>query len=230
MADLPKYSHVILTGLVGMLAAVLTGAGEFLLHFSAAGNYADNGQYAFLLDVSEWRLTYGHFLGVLGAPLYLVGMWHIYLGLRPYSQKLAFILFLIGSYGFVVGAVWIGSRVSIAHLAQANAVAPTEALQTLIDNYVLHSETLLWVVRTTTLLTSLGYIAMVLTGKTLYPRWMAAFSPIVLLVLSLLLFAVVPALGKYTLPIALNVGYFLFFTLSTVLLASRCKHQCCKQQ
>ena len=225
MADLPKYNHVILTGLVGMLAAILTGAGEFLLHFSDAGNYADDGQYAFLLHVSAWRLTWGHFIAVLGAPLYLVGMWHIYLGLKPYNQKIAFILFLVGSYGFVVGAVWIGSRASIALLAQANAVAPTEALQTLIDNYVLHSESLLQVVRATTLLTSLGYIAMVLTGKTLYPRWMAAFSPIVLLILSFLLFAVVPALGKYTLPIALNVGYFLFFALSTMLLASRCKQQ-----
>ena len=225
MANLPKYNHVLLTGLVGILAAALTGTGEFLLHFSAAGNYADDGQYTFLLDVPEWRLTWGHFIGVLGAPLYLVGMWHIYLGLKSYSQKMAFILFLIGSYGFVVGAVWIGSRASIALLVQANAAAPSEMLQSLIDNYVLHSESLLQVVRGTTLLTSLGYIAMVLTGKTLYPRWMAVFSPVVLLILSLLLFVAVPAIGKYTLPIALNVGYFLFFTLSTVLLSSRCKHR-----
>ena len=89
MTELPKQNHVILTGLIGILAAILTGTGEFLLHYSEAGNYADDGKYLFLLDVSVCRLNLGHFIGVLGAPLYLVGMWHIYLGLKPINQKLA---------------------------------------------------------------------------------------------------------------------------------------------
>ncbi len=223
MTDIPKYNHVILTGLIGILAATLTGAGEFLLHFSDAGNYADDGKYEFLLNVPEWRQTWGHFLGVLGAPLYLVGMWHIYLGLRPFNQTIAFILFLISSYGFVVGAVWIGSRAGIILLVQANAASPMETFQILINYYVLHSESLLQVVRTTTLLTSLGFIFMVLSGKTLYPRWMALLNPIILLILSFVLFWVAPSLGKYALPTALNVGYFLFFTISTMQLAWFCK-------
>jgi len=64
---------------------------------------------------------------------------------------------------------------------------------------------------------------MVLTGKTLYPRWMAIFNPIVLLLLSFILFAIAPEIGKYTLPIALNMGYFIFFSLSTLQLARVCK-------
>ena len=223
MTELPKHQHVILTGMVGIIAAILTGTGEFLLHFSDAGNYADDGKYSFLLQVSTLRLNYGHFIGVLGAPLYLVGMWHIYLGLKPFNQKAAFILFLISSYGFVLGAVWMGSRSGIALLAQANAAGQSDTFQMLIDYYILHSETLLQIIRITTLLTSVGFIGMVLTGKTLYPRWMAIFNPIILLILSFVLFAVAPELGKYTLPIALNVGYFLFFTISTVLLAKLCK-------
>jgi len=98
-----------------------------------------------------------------------------------------------------------------------------ETFQILIDYYVLHSESLLQVVRTTTLLTSLGFIFMVLSGKTLYPRWMALLNPIIFLILSFVLFWVAPSLGKYTLPIALNIGYFLFFTISTMQLARLCK-------
>lgn len=221
--ELPKHRYVVLTGLVGIFAAIMTGAGEFLLHYSDLANYADDGQYAFLLNVSEWRLTSGHFIGVLAAPLYLIGMWHMYLGLKPYNQKAAFILFVISSYGFVLGAVWMGSRSGIALLAQANAENSSEALVTLINYYILHSETLLQVIRVTTLLTSVGFIIMVLSGKTLYPKWMALFNPIVLLIMSFVVFAVAPSIGKYTLPIALNVGYFLFFTISTMLLAKRCK-------
>jgi len=50
MTDIPKYNHVIFTGLIGILAATLTGAGEFLLHFSDAGNYADDGK---IMKISE---------------------------------------------------------------------------------------------------------------------------------------------------------------------------------
>jgi hypothetical protein len=52
---------------------------------------------------------------------------------------------------------------------------------------------------------------------------MAIFNPIVLLLLSFILFAIAPEIGKYTLPIALNMGYFIFFSLSTLQLAKVCK-------
>ena len=119
----------------------------------------------------------------------------------------------------------MGSRAGIALLAQANYAAEghnSEILRALIQYYILHSESLLQVIRATTLISSAVFIFMVLTGKTLYPRWMALFNPIVLLLLSFLLFAVAPEIGKYTLPIALNVGYFIFFSLSTLQLAKVC--------
>ncbi len=120
----------------------------------------------------------------------------------------------------------MGSRAGIALLAQANFAAEghnSEVLKELIRYYILHSESLLQVIRVTTLVSSFAFIFMVLTGKTLYPRWMALFNPIVLLLLSFLLFAVAPEIGKYTLPIALNIGYFIFFSLSTLQLARVCK-------
>lgn len=207
-----------------MLAAVLTGAGECLLYLSVSEIYANGGQDVPLLDVSDWRLTWGDLLCVLGAPLYVVGMWHIYLGLKPFSQMMALTLFLVGSFGFVVGSMW--TVVAAALLAQAQVVPPIAALTTLTDYYARYSELVVMVVRITMLLTSLGYIAMVLTGKTVYPRWMAVFSPFVLAIVSLLVFVIIFDLGIYALPIAENVAYFLFFALSTMLLASRCKHRC----
>lgn len=176
-------------------------------------------------NVPEWRLTWGHFLTMFGAPFYLIGFWHIYLGLRPYGKILPYLFFFVSAYGFIFGAVWMGSRAGIALLAQANYAAEghnSEILRALIQYYILHSESLLQVIRATTLISSAVFIFMVLTGKTLYPRLMALFNPIVLLLLSFLLFAVAPEIGKYTLPIALNVGYFIFFSLSTLQLAKVC--------
>jgi hypothetical protein len=229
MNEAPDHNIIKITGIIGMIAALLVGTGEFLLHFSPLGDYADDGNYVYLLQVSESRVTWGHFLAMLGAPLYLIGFWHMFLGLKPYGKIIPWVVFFITAYGFIFGTVWIGSRASIVLLAQANFAAEghsSEILRGLMDYYMLHSETLLEVTRTTTLLSSLAFIVLVLTGKTLYPRWMAIFNPILLLVSSFILFAVAPEVGKFTLPIALNVGYFIFFTLSTLQLTRVCKqHQ-----
>ena len=228
MNEIPNHNIIRMTGVIGIIAALLVGTGEFLLHFSPLGDYADDGNYVYLLQVSESRATWGHFFAVIGAPFYLVGFWHIYLGLKPYGKTIPLVNFFVTAYGFIFGTIWIGSRASIVLLAQAQFAAEgnnSEVLRVLMDQYMLHSETLLEVTRITTLLSSLAFIALVVTGKTLYPRWMAIFNPILLLVSSFILFAIAPSIGKYTLPIALNVGYFLFFTLSTLQLTKVCKQR-----
>jgi hypothetical protein len=64
-------------GGLGLLAAILVGAGEFLLHFDALGRFAEGGAYEFMHGINAERTTIGHFLGVLSAPLYIVGFWHL---------------------------------------------------------------------------------------------------------------------------------------------------------
>jgi hypothetical protein len=43
---------------------------------------------------------------------------------------------------------------------------------------------------------------------------MAWLNPILLIVLSFLVYALVPAIGKYLMPIALNVAFFILFSAS----------------
>ena len=66
MDETPNHRMIIITGIIGIVAAVLVGAGEFMLHYSAAGDYVDDGNYVYLLHVPEWRLTWGHFLAMFG--------------------------------------------------------------------------------------------------------------------------------------------------------------------
>ena len=84
----------------------------------------------------------------------------------------------------------------------------------LIDLYILRCESLLNIIRITTLVISIIYIKQVLTALTRYPKWMAATSPIVLLVMNFIVLVVAPEVGRYVAPIALNVGFSLFFMLS----------------
>lgn len=198
-----------MTGLIGLCGAVLVGGGEFLLHFDPLARFGEG--YAFMADIPDQRLTLGHFLAAVGIPLYFVGLWHIYQMTKEGSQKIAFAAFAIGAYGFVMGAIWIGSRASIGSLQHhPELLAGTD----LVALYDLRYETLLQVIRITTLILSAIYVYLVLRGGTRYPKWMAAVNPFALIIASFLIYLVVPAVGKYMMPIALNIAFGVFFACS----------------
>lgn len=201
-----------ITALAGLLAATLVGLGEYLLHYDALARFSEGG-YEFMHGISTTRTTTGHFLGVFGATLYPIGCYHIYQMLRPANQRWAFAAFLIGSAGFMVGVVWIGSRASISALMQLPASGEIGGL---IELYDLRYETLLQVVRITTLVLSVIIIWLCLTGRSHYPRWMALFNPVLMIIANFILFVIAPSIGKHSMPIALNVAFFVFFALSLV--------------
>ena len=203
--------YIVITGVIGLIAAILVGIGEFLLHFDSLARFSETS-YDFMLAASDERQTIGHFFGVFGAPLYVVGCWHIYLMLRPANQKLAFIGFLASAYGFMIGADWISSRASIGALIHFHESGGN--INVLVELYQLRYESLLTVVRVTTVIISLIFIYLTLTGRSHYQKWHAVFNPIVLLVMNFVIYAISPAIGKYVMPIALNVAFGLFFIIS----------------
>ena len=184
----------------------MTGAGEFILHFDAQARFADN---QFFVGISNERSSWGHFIGALGAPLYLLGCWHLRLMLKPANDRWSLIAFFVGAYGFALGAIWLGSRASLSALINSGSDAELLAL------YDLRYETLLQVIRVAVLTMSIIYIWLVSTGRSHYPKYMIVFNPILLLLLSFVIYVIAPGIGKYVMPIALNVAFFIFFSLST---------------
>ncbi len=205
---------LILTGLTGLLAATLVGAGEFMLHFDPLMRYGQG--FDFFKGVTQSRATAGHFFGVLGAPLYVVGAWHIHLMLRPANRFWAKLAFVVMAYGCIVGGIWIGSRATAAFLV--NAISG-DAVASAIELYELRYESLLTIVRVAVLVLSGIFVWLILTGRSNYPRWVAALNPIVLILASFLVFWLAPEIGKYLMPIALNVAFFVLFSVSTMIAA-----------
>ena len=204
-------NHLKSSGLIGLLGAILCGTGEFLLHFDECRLGLGETGFDFMINTSEARLNAGHFFAVIGVPLYFVGVWHIAEMIKPAGQKMSKALFLIGAFGFLYGAMWMSSRSSIGSLVHHAELIKNTSL---IDLYNLRCESLLNVIRITTLVISIIYVKQVLTGLTRYPKWMAATSPIVLLVMNFIVLLVAPEVGRYVAPIALNVGFSLFFMLA----------------
>ncbi len=202
-------STIVVTGVIGLLGALLTGAGEFMLHFDALARF--DVEYAFLGGISDQRSNVGHFVAMLGAPLYLIGCWHIRLMLKPASDRWSLVAFFVTAYGFAIGIVWIGSRASISALV--NMPVTPDVLR-LIELYDFRYETLLQVTRIAVLTLSIIFVALVARGRSHYPRWVALLNPILLIVASFLVFVLAPGIGKYLMPIALNVAFFILFAAS----------------
>ena len=207
---------VLIAGVLATVGVFAAGIGEFALHFSAGG-YEGAAEFRFLQHVPAWRLTLGHFLGVLCAPLYFLGYWHVYMALRPASRLARLVLLGAALYTFGIANVWLGSRAGLALLVQAQAEgAAPEQFAGLLAAYNLHSESLIQVVRVGVLLISGLFVALVLRGRTSYPRWLAAANPILLLALVFASYFALPAFGGYLVPTAMNVAHVLFFGLSSL--------------
>ncbi len=209
MAPSNKKNLYYITGIFGVLGAILVGAGEYLLHYDPLARFSEGG-YTFMQGSLQGRVTIGHFLGVFGAVLYPIGCYHLYLMLRSGSEKIAVLVAGLGTISFFIGAVWIGSRANISALMQHDQGDTS----TLIALYELRYETLLQVVRLGMLLLSILFIVIVLKGNTFYRKWMALCNPITLIVLAFLVYFIVPSIGIHLMPIALNVAFFILFSLS----------------
>ncbi len=201
-------------GLLGLLASILVGLGEYLLHYSPAILESSQDDYEFLKFVSLDNLTTGHFLAVIGLPFYFAGYIHIYRMLKSGNETLARTVLAIGFVAFAVGGIWIGSRASIGNIVHLKDSMNASVYQNLSAHYTDHMEVLVQALRIIIAALSVVFAIAVVKGGTYYKKWMAIFNPIVilLLVFSTLLWA--PSLAKHLAPIAMNVTHFILFTLS----------------
>jgi len=204
-----KKNILIITGYIGLLAAIFVGIGEFLLHFDPLGRFS--GSYEFMIGINEERTTLGHFIGVLSAPFYIVGFWHLMKMLEPASEKVSKIAFAIISYGIIIGVVWIGSRANISALVNDFELINQASLISLYD---IRYENLLQITRVSVIIFSILFIWLILTGNTLYPKWIAVFNPFFLILLSFGTWIVIPSIGIYLMPIALNFAFAIIFAFS----------------
>ena len=207
-----KSPVLVITGLLGLLAAIVVGTGEFLLHFDVQGRFGEGGGYAFMEGISAHRTTLGHFLAVLAAPIYVLGFWHVMKMLEPANHLFSRIAFALMSYGIVVGVVWIGSRASISTVLNLGESGYLAAFSSL---YELRYENLLQITRLAVLFFSVIFVWLVLTGRSHYPRWVAIVNPILLILVSFAIWFVVPGVGIYLMPIALNIAFAVLFAVST---------------
>ena len=201
-----------LAGWAGLLGAILVGVGEFSLQYTPNGGIEDVKDYLYFNDVSAPRLSFGHFISVLSAPLYLLGYYFLSKQLEGAGRLQSKAFFLIGAYAFAVGTAWIGQRFFLA--ATVHEIAAGQQLKPLLALFSEHNEPFVNVLRVAMLLVSILWIKLILSGKTTMPKWMAIFSPIVLLASMAGLYFSGLKIGLYVFPVAMNAAHFIVFALA----------------
>ena len=193
---------------LGILASILVGIGEYLLHFLPGG---PPGEIEMLEHVPIERASKGHFFAVFGTPLYFAG----YFGLREFFKKssdlLANLLLIFGGLAFFIGGIWISSRYFGAEVLQRSGGTADYAFY--LKSYEDHYQILVWALRIIIAGLSVIYIMLILKNKQGLPKWLAFFNPIILLVIVISSLFWFKPLGVHIAPIAMNVTHFVFFSV-----------------
>ena len=206
-----------ITGLLATLGAIVTGLGEWLMLYSPNMGYGAGAGHMNLLYPSVEQLKIGFYLGVLGAPMYVLGYWHVSKMLKL-STFWSWMMIGLATVGFMIGNVWLGTNAYLALIVQAsfNAGGETAGLmQLLIFQIEQLSTPLLNIVRGIVFYLSLIIVISIIRKDTYYPLYFVLLVPFVLIIDVFIFFFMAPTLGNYFLPAALNVAHAIFFAVST---------------
>jgi hypothetical protein len=212
------YKIMFWTGIAGFLAALLVGIGEFTLQYSPLGGYEQAG-YEYFANVSKDKLTIGHFFSTLAAPLYILGYWHLgQMFIQGGSKVHGWIITLLGGYAFMVGNAWLGGRIYLAltshQIAETSDTQFVNQLTALLEDFGAHNEPLVNALRLAIVVVSVLWVWRISVGKTLFPRWVALFSPALILAVIFSIYFTGLSAGIWLLPAAMNVVHLIVFSLS----------------
>lgn len=191
-----------IAGMVAVVGAMVGMVGDYCLLYAPSGGYLD-GDYAFLRDIPNSRLIWGHYLGILAIPLQAAGLYLIWLGLQPLGRRIAVASVCAGLYIMFAGVAYHGGVYPLADAVRMGATQ-MEAFRPFNEPLGLAFAVVFFVL--VALMTGA-----ILRGKTAFPRSYAAFSPLLSYLLVSSLMFVAPAVGNFLAPMGFNLSMAIFY-------------------
>jgi hypothetical protein len=175
-----------LAGAAGVLGALLFFAGDMLFygHLGPGAGFHE-GMLATVTNASLARLFAGGLVGPVAACLCIVGFWHVYLNVRPSAARIGQVIlaafFVLMVFGSAIHTLWTAKGLAFKYCYGNNDDAGCHALMQAINSY--------WnlaynIGAVPGYVGALLLIALVLFGKTWYPKWTVLANPAALMLLS----------------------------------------------
>lgn len=215
-----RAKFVLIMGLIGITGVLLTIISDFILigRPSSANAFFKLGTES-LADLSQWRITVGAFLGIIVIPFQIAGLTTIYYGLKSAGKTKAIITVLTIAHTLMMAVAFHTSYAFIAsgwnlyyELGSRDIVA-----EKMMNRFGYYWKIIIIIMAVELIFISAYFVFLILRGNTLYPKWMALFSPICLLLYMYPVVLIAPKpVGGFIAPAFLNLATLVFFILSTV--------------
>lgn len=212
-----------LTGIVGIVASILLCIGaELMFYYPNIEPGFSNliNSMTSPANVPHWRLVIGHYLVILSFPIAIYSVLHIYLALKPGGQLLTILLVMVELATGTIGTVYNGTIPLFGTAEKVKNTLPESvqpALVQMLADFQDFQNGLQTVFLSGMVIWSLIFIILVLPGKTLYPRWMALFNPVLLGITLVMILSIMPQkIAEYLAPAFFFGSNLIFYTASTI--------------
>lgn len=219
------------TGLAALVGTFLYSLGDVLLLASKVDleQYPKLKPFQKLLDdaekmvvLSPQRMMWGALLGVFATPLVIAGYWQVYQGLTGANAALVLVTTLSLACASVIGAFVHGTFYYLGEYVLALNNVDEGSQGVIAEMFKRHRKMLIISyapVMIMIVVASILFSVLVASQKTAFPVWMAVTNPVVLIIAFLLLKRILPrSIRDWTEGAGFNIGFFLFFSISTFVL------------
>ena len=220
-----------ITGLLALLGTLLYAIGDVLLLASKVNrdDYPKLKPFAKLLSDAETmvvlppnRMIWGALLGVFATPLVVAGFWQIYQGLNGANASAVLTTIVLFGSASIIGAFVHGTFYCMGEYIHAlNDV--TEDSQAVIVKMIERHKRVLIITYAPVLIfiiiASIMFSALVASGKTAFPLWMAWINPVTMTITWLIAKRILQQFIRDAAEGAgFNIAFMAFFACTTITL------------
>jgi len=211
-----------LSGLLATAVFLVMVASDLLMLTSLDFSRPYRGFWAEAPHLPQAQVTLGYYLGELTIPFYCIGAWHLSLALRPPGHWASRLVLVATAYSASILTVWHGSFAFTRSILRAEVAAGATSGGPGPEALLAFSTYALPLFRVGLAIGAIAFVVvfgLILSGRTLYPRWAGLVLPAVFTIVGFLLDPYVPVWSAVALRAAAwNVGGAALFALSTALL------------
>jgi hypothetical protein len=223
-----RTKKLIWTGVLGILGVFAATFADIFSIYSqhAISNIRDTFSILQLKNIEgllsakgNIEFVVGFYVALFVLPLGVLGVYHTYLMLKPAGRLPATLFAAFGFYGYVLGTVFhaVYSFLGSVILAKRYFTS-AEAYQNLLNGINTYFEPLAVILAILTGAAATLLIYLILSGKTVYPKWFVAFSPLVVFAALVMFTGLFPDNIRVYLAVAsANITFVIFFSASTLL-------------
>jgi len=164
----------------------------------------------------RWTYVLGNYLGVYFIPLHILGFFLVFQALKPASLTWARVFLAFGLYLIPIGVGLHGTLAFVGDVIQTKNAA-------LVDGIRIYWQPWAYSVAVGYTIVSALILILILSGRSLYPRWAAIVSPLSIAALTAFFIAILPSnateVKAFLALTGLNLPLMLFFPITTWVLA-----------